>query len=371
MLTPTVVTDRVEWDRTVAVLPGGHLLQSWDWGQLKGRHGWSAERLAWYDSHKQPAACVQILTRSVILPGGVGRLCVRYSPRGPCLDWSDGDLSKQVLDALQARSVERGTVFVKVDPETPDSPQPLAPSPDPASSSAESIQRILRASGWRPSSEQVQFRNTMVLDLRASEDQLLAGMKQKTRYNLRLAERRGVVVRPAGLEDLDQLYRMYAETSLRDGFVIRDRAYYNDAWGTFLNNGQAQPFLAEVEGQAVAGLMVFRLGRRAWYLYGMSRELHRELMPTYLLQWEAIRWARREGCEAYDFWGAPDRLDPQDPLWGVYRFKEGFGSRLVSGVGAWDFTVRPRLYWFYTAVLPRVLGLMRLRGRAQTRRAVD
>jgi lipid II:glycine glycyltransferase (peptidoglycan interpeptide bridge formation enzyme) len=212
----------------------------------------------------------------------------------------------------------------------------------------------------------------MVLDLRRSEDELLAAMKPKTRYNIRLGARRGVVVRAGeSSADLDRLVDLYAETSVRDRFVIRPREYYLRAWSDFIAAGLARPFLAEVEGQAVAGLIVFRWGPGAWYLYGMSSAAHREAMPNHALQWAAIQWARDAGCTTYDFWGAPEAADPSDPLWGLYRFKEGFGAHHVRLVGSWDHTERPRLYWLYSKALPRILAWTRRRQEEQTRRTVD
>ncbi|MBI3362398.1 MAG: peptidoglycan bridge formation glycyltransferase FemA/FemB family protein [Chloroflexi bacterium] len=132
----------------------------------------------------------------------------------------------------------------------------------------------------------------------------------------------------------------------------------------------AQPFVAEVEGQAVAAILVFQFGGTATYMYGMSREAHREKMPNHLLQWEAIRWAKARGCAVYDFWGAPDRFDETDRLWGVWRFKEGFGGEVVRTIGAWDFPVSKLWYWFYTAVVPRYLDLLRRRGRRLTKESL-
>jgi lipid II:glycine glycyltransferase (peptidoglycan interpeptide bridge formation enzyme) len=229
----------------------------------------------------------------------------------------------------------------------------------------------LHTAGWRPSPEQIQFRNTLTLDLRQADETLLGAMRQKTRYNIRLAARHGVKVRLGGLEDLALLYRMYAETSVRDDFVIRSEVYYQDAWGTFLRAGLAQPFVAEVDGEPVAALIAYRFGETCWYLYGMSREAHRDAMPNHLLQWEAIRWARAQGCTVYDFWGAPDRLEPDDPMWGVYRFKEGFGAELVRTLGAWDYAARPALYAAYTRLMPLALGLMRARGRQRTAQSLE
>jgi peptidoglycan pentaglycine glycine transferase (the first glycine) len=371
VLTTRSITDRDEWNRRIASVHGGHLLQSWEWGELKSRHGWVAERIAWDDSQGRPLAAVQILSRQTIIPILGISLAVRYAPRGPCLDWSDAASVALVLSELNRRAREHGTVLVKVDPETPEPVSQELLEAAPAEAAPGVVRRMLLAQGWRRSPDQIQFRNTMVLDLRASEDELLAGMKQKTRYNLRLAERRGVQTRPAHEGDFQVLYKMYAETALRDKFAVREYAYYADAWGSFLRAGLAQPFLAEAEGEPVAGLIVYRFGKRAWFLFGMSRDLHRERMPNHLLQWEAIRWARAKGCESYDLWGAPEKLEPSDALWGVYKFKEGFGARMVEGAGAWDYSVRPGLYWMFTALLPRLLSLMRLRGRTATRSIVD
>ncbi|NIO67757.1 MAG: peptidoglycan bridge formation glycyltransferase FemA/FemB family protein [Anaerolineae bacterium] len=188
-------------------------------------------------------------------------------------------------------------------------------------------------------------------------------MKAKTRYNIRLAARRGVRVRVGGPDDLALFYEMYAETGRRDDFIIRPFAYYQDAWGAFVEAGLACLFLAEYEGEPLAGLIAFRFGQRAWYMYGASTEKHRNLMPNHLLQWEAIRWAKGEGCTVYDMWGAPDVLSEDDPLWGVYRFKEGFGGQFVRHIGAYDYPVSRPLYWFYTVLMPRYLDLLRARHR--------
>jgi lipid II:glycine glycyltransferase (peptidoglycan interpeptide bridge formation enzyme) len=233
------------------------------------------------------------------------------------------------------------------------------------------IEQELETLGWQTSTGQIQFRNTMILDLNDSEEAILAGMKQKTRYNIRLASRRGVTVRKGGSEDLELLYQMYAETAVRDRFTIRDPAYYKDAWGTFFDNQMAQPFIADVNGNPIAGIIVFRFGSVATYMYGMSSSLHREKMPNHLLQWEAIKWAMSKGCNTYDFWGAPDDLVKEDRMWGVYRFKSGFGAKFLRLIGAWDFPARPTLYLLYAFLLPKILGGMRFLGRRQTRASLD
>ena len=188
-------------------------------------------------------------------------------------------------------------------------------------------------------------------------------MKPKTRYNVRLGSKKGVSIRLGGVEDVDALYAMYDETARRDGFIIRPIDYYRDAWSSLILAKLAQPLIAEIDGEAVAGLIAFRFGSRAWDMYGMSRDAHRDKMPNHLLQWEAIRWARSMGCTVYDWWGAPNELSESDPMWGVYRFKEGFGGKLTAHVGADDFAVSKPWYWVYSVAMPRVLDVMRGRHR--------
>jgi len=118
-----------------------------------------------------------------------------------------------------------------------------------------------------------------------------------------------------------------------------------------------------VSGEPVAALFLFIFARKAWYLYGMSRQIHREKMPNYLLQWEAIRLSKSLGCQVYDLWGAPEVMDNTDPLWGVYRFKEGLGGNRIRFLGAWDYPVKPVLYKFYTQTMPGILNIMRRHGQ--------
>jgi peptidoglycan pentaglycine glycine transferase (the first glycine) len=351
-----------DWDTNVASLPHSHLLQSWAWGEFKTGYGWQARRLCW----DTPAglAAAQVLGRSA------GRvLRVLYVPKGPLLDWQNAPLRAQVLDELQALARREHAIFIKIDPDVAVSLG--APGAEQPAALGRELQADLARRGWLFSRDQIQYRNTICLDLAPVEETLLAGMKPKTRYNVRLAERKGVQVRLGNQADLDLLYRLYAETSVRDGFVIRGLDYYRDAWGRFMAAGLAQPFIAQVGAEPVGALVIFHFARTAWYLYGMSRDAHRDKMPNHLLQWQAIRWAKAQGCATYDFWGAPDEFVEADPLWGVWRFKEGFGGQLVRHIGAWDYAPWPVLYRLYTIVLPRVLDVMRRRGRRSTQHALD
>jgi len=365
-----LVTRQDDWDTSLASLPEPHILQSWVWGEVKSKYGWKAERWIWEDNGNATAAA-QVLERRwpAGLPWPSWR--VLYVPRGPILDWSNAALASAVLTDLTALARERQAIFLKIDPELT---LTLSEVPDGElvpSAVGTSVEETLRRLNWIPSLEQVQFRSTLRLGLESDEDELLARMKSKTRYNIRLAERKGVSIRSGSESDFDELYAMYRETSIRDGFVIRPRSYYLDAWGTPLRAGRAKIFLAEVQGRAVAALILFHFGPTAWYFYGMSRSAHRESMPTHLLQWEAIRWAKAAGLRTYDFWGAPDRADPDDPMFGVYRFKVGFGASLVETIGAWDFPVQRARHRLYSVVLPRVLEILRRRHRRAIRQSPD
>jgi peptidoglycan pentaglycine glycine transferase (the first glycine) len=203
----------------------------------------------------------------------------------------------------------------------------------------------------------------VIIDLLLSEDDLLSRMKQKTRYNILLAKRNGVVIRKGGREDFPGLYHMYTQTALRDGFIIRDENYYQYVWNLLYEAGMAVPLIAEVDGKPISAIILFIFAKKTYYFYGMSTGEHRDKMPNHLLQWDAILYAKSQGCQVYDFWGAPDKFDEEDSMWGVYRFKEGFSGEILSGIGAWDFIVNRTLFSVYTQFIPALLSIMRRFGR--------
>jgi lipid II:glycine glycyltransferase (peptidoglycan interpeptide bridge formation enzyme) len=355
------------WDSLIAQLPNPHLLQTREWAEAKLPFGWTAHYKIWKDDKGELEAAAQILQRHIRIPI-IGRsLCMLYVPKGPTLrDWPDENLRAQVLNDLREFAESEGAFFIKIDPDV------NIGVGLPTDAKEETLGTIflnqLKTDGWRLSNEQVQMRNTMLIDLRKSEEELLAAMKQKTRYNLRLAERKGVKVRRGNPQDFSLLYQMYAETSIRDQFVIRSEEYYRAVWERFFEAGMLTPMIAEVDGEPVAGLMLFIFGKQSWYLYGMSRDKAREWMPNYLLQWEAIKASRQAGCETYDLWGAPDEFNESDPMWGVYRFKVGLGAYEARRIGAWDLPLQPFVYSLFTQVLPKVISVMQWFGRRSTRR---
>lgn len=308
------------WEQTLARYPEAHLLQTSAWGDLKRAFGWQVLRV------QSGAAAAQVLLRQ--LPLG---LRFAYIPRGPMGDWLPS-----LMPELDAACRSAGAFALIIEPDAPDDPV---------------LADALNSHGFRPSRQTIQPRRTLVVDLHGTEDDVLARMHQKTRYNIRLAAKKHVTVE--AWHDLDSFGSMMQQTASRDGFGSHHAAYYARAHALFHPSGSCKLLVARHAGQPLAALMVFARGRRAWYLYGASLELERQRMPAYLLQWEAMRWARARGCTSYDLWGVPDaelaELERDFPLradglWGVYRFKRGFGGDLVRLIGAWDRVYRPRRY---------------------------
>ncbi|MBI5961271.1 MAG: peptidoglycan bridge formation glycyltransferase FemA/FemB family protein [Chloroflexi bacterium] len=358
MLKMIPITNRAAWHSALHSLPTAHILQSWEWGDFKHQEtGWQPERLAF--EQESIIAAASLLTRQV------GPLRVIYVSKGPALDYSNPAHVDQVLETLERLARQRRAIWIKIDPDViagtgiPGSAEHPAQD-DPT---GQRVISQLRARGWRFSASQVQFRNTITLDLSRDEEAILAAMNQSTRRKVRTGPKKGVTVRLAdSAADFQTLYDLYRVTGARQGFLIRPPDYYHTAWSRFMEAGLAAGFLAEWEGRALAGLVLFHFGPKAWYFYGMSANEERERMPTYQLQWEAMRWAKAQGYATYDFWGAPNEFVEEDPMWGVFRFKEGFGGTVVRHIGAWDYAPNPALYWAYERLMPRVIALMRRRA---------
>ena len=372
------------WNSVISKLPSPHFLQTYEWGQVKAKYGWTPLYAVWTDRDKffilkntdnwspntdQVVAAALILKRQIINNGFAARLAVLYSPKGPILDWTNESLRNRVLNDLQSFAKKQGAIFLKMDPDIVLGTGIPNGEDEVIDNGGQAVLSELKRRGWRYSSDQIQFRNTILIDLKLSEEEMLVHMKQKTRYNIRLAGKKGVAVRIGALEDVGMLYQMYAETSVRDGFVIRDEGYYQMLWGTFMSSEEptCEPLIAEVDGEPVAAIFVFYFAGRAYYVYGMSRDAHREKMPSYLLQWEAMKRAEAKGCTVYDLWGAPEVFEESDSMWGVYRFKQGLGGKVVRTLGAWDFAPNPFWYKVYSEIIPRLLDVMRARGKTRTK----
>lgn len=331
-----------QWDAFVAAHPRGHLLQTPAWGELKSRFGWSAQIVTVAGPGAVPRAGALVLFRR--LPLGAS---LAYVPRGPLVDWDDAAGAERLLAALDQACRARGAICLKWEPDLPDTP---------------AFRDRIAGLGFRPSPHTVQPQRSLLVDLAGGEAVALARLKQKTRYNLGLARKKGVTARAAGPADFGGFLALMAETGQRDRFGVHAPDYYRQAHALFHAAGRCELILAELNGQLLAGVMVFALGRQAWYFYGASSTRERGRMAPYLAQWEAMQWARAQGALTYDLWGVPDAEEAdleanfeqrRGGLWGVYRFKRGWGGRLIRSVGAWDRVYNPVFYSLYVSYARR------------------
>lgn len=308
-----------EWNQFLQHHPNAHLLQTGEWGELKSAFGWKPIRIL------SGEAGVQILFRKLPLGFTIG-----YIPKAVIGEQSS------LFGEIDGVCRKQHAIFLKFEPDAWNDSFTLHPS------------------SFIISNHNIQPPRTIVIDISGSEEEILARMKQKTRYNIRLAEKKGVTVR--AWDDLAAFHQMMLVTGGRDGFGIHSLEYYKRAYELMQPKEMGKILVAEYEGKPLAALFVARNGDRAYYLYGASTDEERNRMPTYLLQWEAMKWAKARGCGEYDLWGVPDEDEEtleanfesrHEGLWGVYRFKRGFGGQLKRAAQAMDRVYNPLLYWAY------------------------
>ncbi|MBS1250831.1 MAG: Lipid II:glycine glycyltransferase [Chloroflexi bacterium] len=323
------VVDKTAWIEFLKKHPNAHILQDAAWGDLKSEFGWEVEHVIEGD------VGAQVLFKS--LPLGY---TVAYIPRGPVAPqgWVSGQWG-QFLEEVDGICQQKGAIFLKVEPDLWTGESAPAPAPPP---------------GFRTSLQSIQPPRTITVDLTTDEDDILMRMKSKTRYNIRLAGRKEIEVTQSSR--VEEFYELLSGTSDRADFGIHTLAYYQRILDLFEADGKCKIFTAKYKGQPLASVLVFARGQRAWYFYGASSREHRDRMPTYRVQWEAMRWAKERGCHSYDLWGVPDEdfetledhfLERHDGLWSVYRFKRGFGGELKRTRGPWDRVYKPMFYTLY------------------------
>ncbi len=314
------------------------LLQSGFWGSFKERHGWKARGFR----VRAQGADFTLLVLSRELAAG---LTIAYVPFGPTHDPGPdrGAMLSGLAQALRPH-LPRLLFALRFDlpwarcgdaPISPGAPRPVKAPHD------------------------MQPASTVIVDIAPGLDAVLAGMKSKTRYNIRLAAKKGVTVEQGNSDDLEAWYAMYQETSRRDRIGIHSRAYYGDLLEAGRAYAGARPdvrlLLARHERGLLAGNIVAFWKQKSAYLYGASSNEKRNLMPTYALQWAAIRLAREAGCTTYDLFGVPPVADPRHPMFGLYQFKTGFSESIVQRWGTWDVPCRVLPYAGY-----RVAEAMRM-----------
>lgn len=322
---------------TAEELPeGNNLLQSGFWGSVKKEAG---QELLPFRIDSSADGSVPLL---VYIKKYAPRLKLAYLPHGPVR--LDGDVPETppsepavyletITEALRPH-LPKECVFIRYD-------LPWRMSDD-------YVGFLGLQAPFTKAPVDIQPPSTVILDISGPENGILKQMKSKTRYNIRLAEKKGVVIEEEGIEGIENWYDMYKETAKRDQITIHTKEYYEAPFRLLKTFPGPKPelrlFTARIDGKPAAGIIVAACGSRATYLYGASNNYKRNYMPAYALQWEAIRWAKARGCISYDFFGIPPTNDPDHPMHGLFRFKTGFGGEIVHRFGCYDYPVKPALY---------------------------
>jgi lipid II:glycine glycyltransferase (peptidoglycan interpeptide bridge formation enzyme) len=334
---PNVITPTPQaWDAFVTQQPRAHALQQSAWGSLKSAYGWGVERVALAEND-QIVAGAQLLFRT--LPFHLGTMA--YLPMGGYV--TDESQWPRLWEAVANVAKRHRAAFLKWEPGiSPDLPE-----------------GNFGLWEFKPSPQTVQPPNTILIDISADEDAILARMNQGTRRKIRQSLKNGITYKEAMRTEVVKFTAMMQTTGSRNEFGVHAPSYYELAYDLFVPRDAAL-ILAEHKGDSLAGIMVFSAGKTAWYLYGASSNVKRNMMATYGVQWKAIQWAKARGCIIYDLWGIPDAdeatLEAQfetreDGLWGVYGFKRGWGGAVVRSAGAWDKVYNPILYKAYQLAL--------------------
>ncbi len=318
--------DKNRWNEFASSQTDPEVLQSYEWGELKGCFGWQPIRIAVEDNGTIIAG-VSILKREIPYL----KHCLFYAPRGPIVKYSKAEALHFLLSAIEKEADKQHAVSFKIDPAIEED--------------RKDVLDALHKIGFEKSSKQVQPRATILLDIRPDLETLLKSFEEKTRYNIRLSEKKGVVVREDKSEQgVAAFYQLYLETAKRDNFIIHPLRYYQKIREIMLDNGLGTNFIAYHNDKPVGAVIVFNFGTRLWYMYGASASEARNVMPNHLLHWEIIKWAKEKNLQTYDLWGIPAKPHEKHPLWGVYRFKKGFKGKTVKYIGAYDFPYSHILY---------------------------
>ena len=313
------------------------ILQSYEWGKVKSGFGWQPLMMI------NGASCSLMLKRKLPLINK----CFFYIPRGPLIDFNDNKAVDEFISAVKAEGKKHGALFLRIDPE--------------ADENNASVLSLLKEQGFIKAKKQVQPRSTYILDLTKDENEIVKGFEPKFRYNIKVAEKHGVTVKDRDDEAaIDEFYDIYKVTSSRQTFIIHPLSYYKKIYEVLIKKGMGRVFTAYSGEVPIASVIVFIFGKRVWYMYGASSNEYRNIMPNNLIHMNVIKWARNMGAEEYDLWGIPSNPKEGHPLWGVYRFKKGFGAQLHKFIGAYDLPFNRPLYFVFDYLIIMYQNLSRL-----------
>lgn len=317
------------WDNFVKTnAADGGLLQSWLWGDFQKSLGNKAFRLGVINGEGKLQAAALIVKHE--LPLEYNYL---YCPRGPIINTLKVDQLNSLFAEIKKIAKEEKSFLIRVDPAW-----------------LIGHEKLLTNVGFRKGEYEIQPKCTLILDITKSEEELLAGMKQKTRYNVSLAQRKGVKVRISNeLSDVETFWQLVKQTSNRDGFHPHPKEHYKKMFEVFSKNGLIKLFLAEYDNKIIAANMVSFSGKVCTYLHGTSADSYREVMAPYLLQWQAITEAKKLGFYYYDFGGTNGKTYENSKWAGITRFKTGFGPEveIKEYVGSFDLVLNPVIFATY------------------------
>lgn len=305
-----------------------HPLQSWAWGDFRTQTNVQVERLCGFDQ-SNPVASLQVTFHPIPkLPYTIG-----YFPKGNMPDEAQ-------LQALKDLGKRKKAIFIKLEPNITTPPH--------EESALEDLRQFLTNHGCQRG-RALFTPYSFVLDLTKSTEELMAGLKSKSRYNLKLAQNHGIqICEDSTPQGFNQYLELLEQTTKRQQFYAHTKNYHTTMWQTMFGANIAHIFKAEYQGQVLAAWVVFLFNNRLYYPYGASSRDHRDKMPSYLLMWEVIQWGKRMGCTSFDMWGAlGPEPNPKDPWFGFHRFKSGFGAVLTQSVGSYDLVIDHPLYSLY------------------------
>ncbi len=334
-LTIQEIIDQEQWNTFLTSQPRGHLLQSYEWGELNKYLGGRIYRLgALQDGHLVGVMLLSVapVPLPVSVPGI--RLNWLYSVRGPTVEHPDSPALAALVEYAHKIARNEHAVVLRVEPNIADD--------DPT---MDAWLAAYHKVGFRSNSIAVHGRRSWVLDISPTPEKLLADCKMTWRQNIRSAERKGVVIREATNDaDFDAYYDLLKITSERDAFFIHGKDYHKEILRHFASKRDAVLYLAEHEGEIIAAKMLICFGDWCWDMFGASSNNKRNLKPTYLLQYRCFLWAKERGCSYFDFRTIPEILEPGEEMWGVYEYKKGFGGFSRMNLPTQDYVYRPLIY---------------------------
>lgn len=298
----------------------GHFMQGPEWGKVKS--AWTWEAIVEKNPDGEIVGAMSVLIRRV--PGLP--FTIMYAPRGPVCDVHDRDVFARLIAGVRALAVKYNAYVFKIDPDVPVTDK--------------EFMALMGSFGFElhgdgKNFDDIQPRFVFRLDVEGkTEEEVFASFHSKTRYNIRVAQKHSIEVKIADKSALNEFLPIMRTTGERDGFATRPIEYFEgmlDAFGP-----HARLYMAYHHGTPVAGTIAIQYGNKVWYLYGASSNTYRNMMPNYLLQWEMIRWSIEAKCRIYDFRGVSGDLSPDNPLYGLYRFKKGFNGDLTEFCGEFD-----------------------------------